>query len=142
MGPRAIFLTALVFLSSIAPVPCWANLGDTLEQSISRYGQPVNKGKGDSTTGGCPWYSFKKGNCEIEELFESKNVIIETYWKENHASMTQAEVEQILRDEAAGVKWSEPKSTSSSISWERIGASAWFSSRLNEMSLSARQLNH
>jgi hypothetical protein len=125
-------------------------LGDTLDQSTARYGQPLGQGKGDASSDGYPWYAFKSGKFEIEERFSSGIVIAEIYWVIPLASngpfptyMTERQQEEILLVESGKAKWARPEVTKVSTRWLRDdGALALYSGVHNKMKLSAPQLNH
>jgi len=117
-------------------------LGDTLEQSIARYGKPISRGKGDSTNAGLPWYAFKYGSCEVEEMFDGGIVIIEVYSKKDDGAISEEEQQQILKTESVGKAWSKSKSDPVSTIWMREdGADAVYSSNHMTLGASSRRLN-
>ena len=127
MPKGAIFLIAATAFLSAAVLPCWANLGDTLSQSIARYGKPITQGKGDSSDAGYPWYVFRNGNFEIQEYFSGKTCWMEDWCKKDRTAMSKSEQSAILNANKGRDKWSEPKEESGARSWLRSdGATALY----------------
>jgi len=94
---RAISLIALATFSA-ASMSCWANLSDTLEQSIARYGQPI------SVRGVI--YAFKIDTFEIEEIIsQGKGATREVVWKPDRAALSESEKEAVLQANAGTGKW-------------------------------------
>jgi hypothetical protein len=126
----------LVFLGPVRRLflgnrpPCWANLGDTLEQSVARYGKPIAQGKGDSTDAGYPWYTFNYGKFEIEETFtlSGKKCWMELWWKKDRSPMSESDQLAILTENANAEKWGNTKEGVEGIrSWIRTdGATAQY----------------
>jgi hypothetical protein len=124
----SLVLFAVCFWAT-AP-PCWANLGDTLEQSVARYGKPIAQGKGDSTDAGYPWYTFNYGKFEIEETFtlSGKKCWMELWWKKDRSPMSESDQLAILTENANAEKWGNTKEGVEGIrSWIRTdGATAQY----------------
>jgi len=147
---RSLRWTLITFIFISWPYYASANLGDTLRDCISRYGQPTSHGKGDSTNAGYEWYAFKKGSLNIEETFSgrklNKIVIIEVFWNEDRSAMSDVEQATILREDSANKKWDKSESQSSKRNdvdefftiWKREdGAHASYSSFTKQMTLGA-----
>jgi hypothetical protein len=111
-------LVAAIFFSIAAALPCCANLGDTLSESIIRYGKPISQGKGDSSNP-APWYVFKNGKFVIQESFDGKTCRMEDWMKENRTTTSEAEQLAVLDANADGKKWGAPKKQNGATSWVR-----------------------
>jgi hypothetical protein len=126
MPKRAIFALSVAAIFSIAAPPCRANLGDTLSESIARYGKPVTQGKGDSSNP-FPWYVFKSGKFTIQESFNGTTCWMEDWIKEDRATMSEVEQRAALDANTGGQKWGKPKEQNGATSWVRgDGATALY----------------
>jgi len=126
----------------VGSISCDASIGDTFQQCIGRYGQPISHGKGDSTNGELEWYAFKKGSYEFEDQFMEGIVVIETIWKPNgpsdpisgRLSFSTSEQKAFLIANSGKEKWSDSQPTYKGRFWRRTdGANASYSTLTNEM---------
>src|ERR1700690_1327563 len=100
----------IVFALSI--VPCHAELGETMDQCIARYGQPVPQ---VTTPPGLPGksVSFKKNGYVIMVAFLKGIAGFETIFKEDESELSDKEIEAILQADNAGGKWGKPEQINS-----------------------------
>lgn len=129
-----LFLLASGFV--VSSTSCLANLGDNLNQCITRYGQPTSHGRGDWNNGSLEWYAFKRGTLENQESFRGGIVVLEVFWRHIGGDiqapfqpLSEIEQEAILQEESTVGRWSKLEITNKSISWvrSRDGATADYS---------------
>ena len=140
------FLGLLLLISGfvVSSLPSRANLGDTLSQCITRYGQPTSHGRG-LKKGSLEWYAFKRGTLENGESFSGGIVVLEVFWKHvggdvnaPFQGISKSEREAILQEESTIGRWSKPEMKNDSISWVRTVDGAMAEYRNPLMTLRAR----
>jgi hypothetical protein len=102
------FYRLLMIAFALSIVPCRAELGETMDQCIARYGQPVPQ---DTTPPGLPGKSvtFKKNGYVIMVAFLKGIAGFETIFKEDESELSDKEIEAILQADVAGGKWGKPE---------------------------------
>jgi hypothetical protein len=145
------FLGLLLLISGfvVSSTSCRANLGDTLNQCIARYGQPTSHGQGDLNNGFLEWYAFKRGTLENQESFRGGIVVLEVFWRHTGGDiqapfqrLSESEQEAILQEESTIGRWSKPEIKNNSISWVRSGDGATAGYLIPFMTLRAGARRH
>jgi hypothetical protein len=85
---------------------CHAKIGDTLEQCIANYGQPL-KSKNQTWPVGSTAYLFKKDNWIINLVIFNGIVGYETISKRDKSDFTAAEIKALLDSESDGLSWTK-----------------------------------
>jgi len=109
-----LILLSCALLPALTPVR--ANLGETLEQALVRYGKP--QPASSPATGTCIFYH---GKYRITALFYKKIIISEFIVKRDGSTFSEPEQIALLQKEATGGKWIQSKSPSApgTVVWER-----------------------
>jgi len=98
-----------------------ARIGETPDQLVARYGQPLNevdqKAEGDKIA--LAHVTFQKGGFQIEVTITGGLSTQESYKKINKESITVDEARTLLTANAGGYNWSAPQKTASAIIWTR-----------------------
>ena len=115
-----IALLTFVFIVSVTAT-ARARLGETADQLVARYGQPLSevdqKGEGDKVP--LANVVFQKGGFEIDiSLFDGLSVA-ETFKKLNGEALTLGEVRTLLNDNAQGYGWEAPQIIDGAKWWTR-----------------------
>jgi hypothetical protein len=127
-------LFLLLSALTLSATPCRANLGETLDQSIARYGQPSPpKGYASPNSVGGVSYTFQQNGYAISALFVKDIVPVEFITKKSNSALSNKEMQTVLR--AEGGKWTVPE-VRHGASWVREdGASASYEPPGNAMLL-------
>src|ERR1700733_2786898 len=97
-----ISITPFVMSSFLLGIilPLRANLGETLDQSIVRYGAPFpSRGKAHPDSKGDSGYFFFKNDLVVETILRGNVVRAESITKKGVLPFSDKEIEQILRTE-------------------------------------------
>jgi hypothetical protein len=115
-----IILLSLVFIATTA-VAAHARIGETPDQLVARYGQPLNetdqKAEGDKIA--LAHVSFQKGGFQIEVTISGGLSVEEIFKKLNGQSITVDEAHILLTANAGGQNWSFPDKGKDAITWTR-----------------------
>jgi hypothetical protein len=104
MGSLSRYPILLAVAFMLSALPCQARLGETLDQCIARYGQPVYNGPdpqgvGEGTT------RFEKNGYLICVFFLKGIVAFEMFYKHGDDYYSNDEKDAILQADSAGGKW-------------------------------------
>ena len=103
MRTPIVVLVAFLLLSQSV---CQARLGDTMEQCVARYGQPV-PAKDNSIPGGfrLAWITFQKNGYFIKSIFVNGIVGAECVFKSDSSALSEQEKNKILHADSKGWAW-------------------------------------
>jgi hypothetical protein len=116
---RTEFLTLLFILGVTATAQ--ARLGETPDQLVARYGQPISEvdQKAEGSKVALASVVFQKGGFEIDVSVADGFSVQETFKKLNGQPMTLGEVRTLLNANAQGFGWEAPQSIESGKIWSR-----------------------
>ena len=116
---RYALLTLALFPAMTAVVH--ARIGETPDQLVARYGQPLNEvdQKPDGTKIALAKVTFQKGGFKIEVTITDGVSQMEFYTKISGQPITVEEARVLLTANAQGMEWSPPHQTSDAIMWTR-----------------------
>ena len=98
-----------------------ARLGETPDQLVARYGQPLNEvdQKPDGAKIPLARVSFQKGGFEITVTITNGLSVQEIFKKLNGEPITVPEARILLNANAQGLEWNAPRQTSDALIWTR-----------------------
>ena len=110
---------SLLFLFCLGTVPSRANLGETVEQCVARYGHPVGYSEAtDKSPFGT--VAFKAGDYVLLVFVLNNKEVGARVSKADQSAFTEAERQTILSADAAGTPWAPAKSDDPScLAWSR-----------------------
>jgi hypothetical protein len=113
-------LLTVVFVVSITAT-AQARLGETPDQLVARYGQPLNENdqKADGAKIAAANVSFQKGGFEIDVTITDGVSVQEIFKKLNGESITVPEAHILLTANSQGREWGPPQKTSDAEIWTR-----------------------
>lgn len=136
---RRLVLLVVCFL--LLSLPSRANLRETVEQCVARYGKPTGYSEADAKN---PFGTLLfKANGYLLTLFILNNVEVGArVAKIDKSNLTQAEIETILAADSGGLKWtSEPSDNPSDAKWSRSdNAIAVYNSSIHVLSFTTFEM--
>jgi hypothetical protein len=109
--------TAVFLFCSL--IPARANLGDTVQQIVARYGKPTGYAE---ATAKSPFGSllFKAGSYELVVFLLDNKEVGARVSKLDNSAISDAEIQDIMANDTGGSKWtSTPGADPSSLQWQR-----------------------
>ena len=109
-------------------LPCYARLGETVEQSIQRYGQPTSNG---DQAQDCKILIFKRAPFEIIANFYQDKCVALTFYKrqansdgtlgEENQPLSDEEIKGLMEQNSDGKTWGQPTTSEASdcVIWVR-----------------------
>ncbi len=115
-----IALLTVVFSVTIT-ASAQARLGETPDQLVARYGQPLNEVDQKAEGAKIPLakVSFQKGGYQIDVTITNGVSVQEIFKKLNGESITTAEARILLNANAQGREWGPQNKTDEAIYWVR-----------------------
>jgi hypothetical protein len=116
---NALLLTLAIVVTS--PAGAQARIGETPDQLVARYDQPVNETdqKADGTKISLARVTFQKGGYEIDVTITGGLSVQEIFKKLNGQPITLEEARTLLSDNSQGMQWSAPVKTEDALVWTR-----------------------
>jgi hypothetical protein len=115
-----IALLALFFVAGLTTT-AWARLGETADQLVARYGQPLKetdqKGEGDKIASAD--VVFQKGGFRIEVTLVDGISVAEMFNKINGNGLSLGEIGTLLNDNSQGYGWEAPQVIEEQRKWMR-----------------------
>src|ERR1700733_6596016 len=109
-------------------IPCRANLGDTIDECIARYGQRLPpSGVADPGKTGAEAALFTHDGYNFEVYLLNGVVGCESISKADNSLLSDEDKEKIVKMESAGGNWAKPVSAHGQIIWMRSDGGAIFS---------------
>ena len=98
-----------------------ARLGETADQLVARYGQPLSEvdQKSDGTKLALAFVVFQKGGFEVDVTLSDGKSVAELFKKLNGDPLTLTEVRTLLTVNAQGREWGPPQMGQSGKWWTR-----------------------
>jgi hypothetical protein len=98
-----MFRTAIIFLC-VLTMPVRANLGETVEQCVARYGKPVGFSEATATN---PFGTlvFAAGNYTLIVFLLNTKEVGARVSKQNKSTFSDAEMQNIMAADSAGSTW-------------------------------------
>ena len=116
---RIVFLTLFFIVSVTATAR--ARLGETADQLVARYGQPISetdqKAEGDKIASA--YVVFQKGGFEIDVSLSDGISVSESFKKLNGEALTVGEIQTLLNSNAQGSGWEAPQMVEGGKLWMR-----------------------
>jgi hypothetical protein len=116
---RIVLLTLALF--AIISVRAQARVGETPDQLVERYGQPLKevdqKGEGEKIP--LARVTFQKGGYQIDVTITGGVSVQETFKKLNSQPITMEEAQILLNANAQGLVWNAPKKDGDATTWTR-----------------------
>jgi hypothetical protein len=108
-------------LVAITTAGAQARIGETPDQLVARYGQPLNEvdQKAEGAKIALAHVTFEKGGYQIDVTITDGLSVEEKYKKINGQSMTVEEARILLNANSGGQNWSEPQKSTDAITWTR-----------------------
>lgn len=99
---------------------CHARIGETYDQCVARYGEPINSQKTGAAGIGSGFTGFKKNGYLIAVIFFKDVVSYEFYCKADNSDLSQDEKETLLTAESNGLQWTKDQSSDAfQVVWRR-----------------------
>ncbi len=116
---RMAILTLLFVIGVTATAQ--ARLGETADQLVARYGQPLSEvdQKSDGTKLALAFVVFQKGGFEVDVTLSDGKSVAELFKKLNGDPLTLTEVRTLLTVNAQGREWGPPQMGQSGKWWTR-----------------------
>lgn len=116
---RIAFLT-LVFTLSIT-APAFARLGETGDQIVARYGQPLSEidQKAEGAKLALVFLTFQKNGFEVDVTLSDGASVAESFRKLNGEALTVGEVRTLLTNNGQGYGWEAPIGAEDQKKWTR-----------------------
>ncbi len=109
-------------------IPCYANLGDTINGCIARYGQRLPpSGVSDPGRTGAPAALFTRDGYNFEVYFLNGVVGCESITKTDNSLLSEEDKEKIVKLESTGGDWAKPASAHGQVIWMRSDGAAIYS---------------
>jgi len=120
----------------------FARVGETPDQLVARYGQPLNETDQKAEGAKIPLarVTFQKGGYQIDVTISGGLSVQEVFKKINDQSMTVDEARLLLNANAQGMNWSAPQKTTDAIVWTRDDNAVAQLSSDGSMIIRSRQL--
>ena len=115
-----IALLTLVFIATVT-VSAHARIGETPDQLVARYGQPLNEvdQKAEGTKIALANVTFQKGGYEIDVIIIGGFSAQEIFKKLNSQPITIEEARVLLNANSQGRIWNAPIKDSDAVTWNR-----------------------
>ncbi len=116
---RIAFLT-LFFIVGVT-APALARLGETGDQIVARYGQPLSEidQKAEGAKLALVFLTFQKNGFEVDVTLSDGNSVAESFRKINGEALTLGEVRTLLTDNTQGFGWEAPVVVEDQKKWTR-----------------------
>lgn len=113
-------LLALLFITGVTAT-AHARLGETPDQLVARYGQPLSEvdQKAENGKVGMANVVFQKGGFEIDVSVNDGVSVQETFKKLNGQPLTLGEVRTLLDANGQGMTWEAPELIQQGKMWKR-----------------------
>jgi hypothetical protein len=136
-----IALLTLVFIAT-ASICAMARIGETPDQLVARYGQPLNETdqKGEGAKIPLARVTFQKGGFEIDVTITGGVSVQEIFKKINGQPITVDEARILLAANAGPYTWSAPQKTPDAQIWTRDDSAVAQLSSDGSMIIRSRQL--
>jgi hypothetical protein len=137
---RTAFLTLLVIVGISANAK--ARLGETAEQLVARYGQPLNEADQKAEGDKIPLANvvFQKGGFEIDVTITNGLSVQETFKKINGSALTLEEARFLLTANAQGREWEAPQVVDGDKLWTRDDSATALLAKDGTMTIRSRDL--
>lgn len=115
-------MALLIFLFSISvTATAWARLGETADQLVARYGQPLSEidQKAEGSNPALSFVSFQKNGFQINVTLSNGSSAAESFKKLNGDPLTIGEVRALLTDNSQGYEWEAPQVMAEGKRWGR-----------------------
>src|SRR5258706_11448924 len=110
-----------LFLVANLTGSAWARLGETTDQAVARYGQPLSQVEQKAEGGNLPlvFLSFQKNGFEIDVTLSNGISVAESFRKLNGETLTSPEIQTLLANNSQGFGWEAPKVIEEQKKWAR-----------------------
>jgi hypothetical protein len=115
----AVCAVAIFMALMVAAIPSYAQLGDTMPQCISKYGEPVSQGVTPPFVYGTSRI-FKSQNYLIMVVFINDVAAIVTINKKDKSAMSNEEMERILAKNTCRGSWNKPEHSTFTYTGEQV----------------------
>ena len=138
-----IALLTLCFIVSVTAT-ARARLGETADQLVARYGQPLSekdqKGEGDKI----PLVDavFQKGGFEVDVTLSDGISVAESFKKINGEALTVEEVRTLLNANSQGHGWEAPQEVQGEKIWARDDNATASLAQDGSLTIKSRELMH
>ncbi len=121
---RIALLTLILTVSLAASAP--ARLGETPDELVARYGQPLNEAdqKNEGVKVALANVTFQKGGFQIDVAITDGVSVAETFKKINGDPITVAEARVLLAANAQGREWGPQQPAGGDLVWVRDDAAS------------------
>jgi len=114
-----MFRTILIFLSLLT-IPLRANLGETVQQCVVRYGKPIKYTEADPTKTPFGTITFAAGGYALTVFVINNMEVGARVFKIDKSAFTPSEMQSIMGADTAGSQWtSVPSSDPACLQWDR-----------------------
>ena len=116
-----IILPCFLFAISFLAAPAWGRLGETGDQLVARYGQPLSEMDQKAEGNKVPLAElvFQKNGFEIDVSLSDGISNRESFRKLNGDTITLAEIRTLLNLNSQGSGWEAPQTVGDSKQWAR-----------------------
>ncbi len=113
-------LLTLIFIISIT-APALARLGETGDQIVTRYGQPLSEidQKAEGAKLALVFITFQKNGFEVDVTLSDGASVAESFRKLNGEALSIGEVRTLLNSNAQGYGWEAPVEAEDQKKWTR-----------------------
>jgi len=120
----------------------WARIGETPDQLVARYGQPLNETdqKAEGAKISLARVTFQKGGYQIDVTISGGLSVQEAFKKINNQPITVEEARLLLSANAQGLEWSAPEKKADAMIWTRDDNAVAQLSNDGSMIIRSRQL--
>jgi hypothetical protein len=114
-----------VFVIFGLTAPAWARLGETGDQIVARYGQPLSQvnQKAEGTRIALIFLTFQKNGFEIRVSLSDGISGAESFRKINGDELSTVEIRTLLGLNSQGMEWEAPQTTDGKTRWMRDDSS-------------------
>jgi hypothetical protein len=116
-----IILPCLLFAVSILITPAWGRLGETEDELVARYGQPLSEMDQKAEGNKIPLAElvFQKSGFEINVSLSDGISNAESFRKLNGDTIAFSEVQTLLTSNSQGIGWEAPQTMGDDKQWGR-----------------------
>jgi len=118
-GPFLFFRAALILLSLLT-IPVRANLGETVQQCVARYGKPVHYTEADPAKSPFGTITFTDGGYALTVFVLNNTEVGARIFKIDKSAFTNDEMQAIMGADTTGAQWTSVTSTDPAcLQWSR-----------------------
>jgi hypothetical protein len=138
-----IALLTLFFIVSVTAT-ARARLGETPDQLVARYGQPLKETDQKGEGGKIPLAEvvFQKGGFEIDVTLVDGISVAESFKKINGEALTTSEVRTLLAANSQGHEWAAPRVIKDEKCWARDDSATASLAQDGSFTIKSRELIH